>query len=122
MKLTRLIFILAVLVVTLAACTAPSAPVQPAQAYPEPKEILNPTQPSVLYPGLRDGDRADWDLVLAMMINGEVAKIVMSADLQITLTLKDGRSLIAIQPNPESVTQALEICGEPCKTLEVITE
>lgn len=122
MKLTRLVLILATLAVILAACKAPGTSDQPGEAYPAPKEILAPTLPAVLYPDLKDGERADWSLFLSMMLNGEVAKIVKSADLQITLTLKDGRTLIATQPNPEAVTQALENCGEPCKTIEVITE
>jgi hypothetical protein len=120
MKFIQMLFTLLVVVMVAAACSPRSATQAPAEAYPPPEERM-PTSPSVLYPDYQDGDRVDWDLYMAMLFNGEVVKVVEAADLKITFTLRDGRSLVTYQPAAGELQNAIQACGEKCKSIEIVT-
>lgn len=74
----------------------------------------------MLYPDFQDGAQVEWDPFLAMLFNGEVIKVVQSADLKVTFTLRDGRSLITMQPAEGELQNILASCGEICKNIEVV--
>ncbi len=95
--------------------------------YPAPliEEIATSTaRPTVppgqaMYPEIENNTNINWFQAEAMVLNGEVAKIVLLQDLNVQLMLKDGRLLNSIQPAADSVTQTIEACGELCSATEV---
>lgn len=118
MKFFQVLTALLLMLIIGAACSPRGE--APTESYPPP-EVKVPTKPSVLYPDFRDGDQVDWDLFMAMMFNGEVVKVVQAADLKITFSLQDGRSLVTYQPAAGELQSAIQACGEMCKTIEVVT-
>jgi hypothetical protein len=61
-------------------------------------------------------------MVMAMIQNGEVAKVVQTHERKLFVTLKDGRSFISWEPNFDDVLNIIQDCGEPCKDIAVATE
>lgn len=138
----RLITILSFLaLIILAACTTPTPAVsteQPAgespnapaatatpEAYPSPAEQAVVTEePQVasgqaLYPEPQSGDTVNWSQTVAMMNNGEVAQVLKSNTLELTLSLKDGRSLVTFEPQDGELQIAIDRCGDTCASIEV---
>ncbi len=141
MKLRLLI--LFSLLTLLAACvtpasptaSAPSAPAyppaqpagaypaaQPSGAYPAAAEPTAVAKPGVLYPDLGDGAEVVWDRAIAMISNNEVTKVMQTHDLKVFLTLKDGRTLVTVEPKIDEIINYLKLCGDPCKNIAVATE
>lgn len=101
-------------------------------AYPEPEQAATqppaaptakPTAPvpsgSALYPNITDGSDVQWVQVQAMALNGEIAKIIVFQSTEVTVMLKDGRSLRSIV-NLVSDAQSLVVsCGAPCQDIVV---
>jgi flagellar basal body L-ring protein FlgH len=101
---------------------AATAPVQnQEQAYPQPQsqESVQQAQPApeVLYPDIAGGGEVTWQQAKAMILNGEVAKVVESQDT-VTLTLKDGRVLVT-RPTQGTPAEIIESCGAPCQNIEL---
>ena len=96
------------------------------QEYPYPGQDVMPqvtlTYPPVMYPDAKDGDEIYWGMVMAMIQNGEVAKVVQTHERKLFVTLKDGRSFISWEPNVDDVLNIIQDCGEPCKDIAVATE
>lgn len=137
----RLISIISLLVVlALAACSSstpaasteqptiepqtPPTEAAPAEAYPSPAEQVVTEAPQVpagqpLYPGPQSGDTVLWAQAVAMISNGEVNQILRSQNLELTLNLKDGRSLLTIEPSEGELQIVLENCGDVCAGIEV---
>lgn len=96
------------------------------QEYPYPGQDVMPqvtlTYPPVMYPDAKDGDEIYWGMVMAMIQNGEVAKVVQTHERKLFVTLKDGRSFISWEPNIDDVLNIIQDCGEPCKDIAVATE
>jgi hypothetical protein len=81
--------------------------------------MTGPGSASVLYPDPQSGDNVLWTQAEAMILNGEVAKITRDGELQITIDLKDGRSLIVKGTSEKIVQQLLESCGDTCKNIQL---
>jgi hypothetical protein len=102
----------------------------PGEEYPAPliEEIATETpRPTVLpgqamYPEIESNTPINWFQAEAMILNGEVAKVVLLQDLNFQLMLKDGRLLNSIQPGADSIPQTIEACGELCSATEVVQE
>ncbi|MBN1149212.1 MAG: hypothetical protein JXA78_18270 [Anaerolineales bacterium] len=134
MKIRRLLSLTLFLAVVLSSCqtkepvaTEIPYPVQdmPALLYPYPAPGLMPgdiQNPGLLYPQAGDGCEVHWGMVLGMMWNGEVTKIVLTADQKVLVTLKDGRAWTSWQPEVDGVLKAIEECGDVCKDILVETE
>ena len=135
MKTPLLFALFFLLILSLTACQQAPAPTAapeqqiPTQSiqetYPPPEAM--PTQPvpgsgGVLYPNLQDGDLANWDQAMAMILNLEVKQVTQTHDQQVTLLLKDGRMLITREPSIDEVFKVIEQCGDPCKEIVVATE
>lgn len=125
--------------------TAAEAPLPPAEAYPQPYPLqtydpyLAPAVPypaaypsinaplttgegAGLYPAAQDGAEVIWHQAVAMILNGEVLQVMQTHELKVYLTLKDGRTLLSIEPKIDEVMRVIETCGEPCKDILVATE
>lgn len=95
-------------------------------AYPAPVGV-NPTVPGpgsaeFLYPEIASGEFVSWEAAVAMILNGEVTRLAQNHLLQVTLDLKDGRSLVAVEPNMDDVMKVVEQCGDLCKDIPLMTE
>lgn len=98
-------------------------PAQDVGVYPPPTEVMTPTEiPAVMYPGVADGEQIYWSMATAMILNNEVAKVVQTGDRKVTITLKDGRSMVAVEPVIDEVIRVIEVCGELCAAIVVETE
>ncbi len=138
MKTRWLLWLSMCLVVILAACQKNVVTTQPegtgaypppgqetpsgTQAYPAPKQPASQTNPSALYPAAKDGDTVTWDQAVAMLQNGEVAKVTQSQSLKVILSLKDGRSLNTTEPSFDDVVKVIAACGDKCKDIVVTNE
>ena len=86
-------------------------------AYPDPG-----AQSAGLYPGIQDGAEVMWEQAVSMIMYGEVAQVMQTHELKVTLMLKDGRSFTAIEPQIDDVLKVIEQCGDACKDIAVATE
>lgn len=110
--------------------TNPAPTVEPVP-YPEPGNTDSQPQPptleptafvptgSALYPDIADGNDARWVQVQAMALNGEVAKLIVFETTQVTVILKDGRSLRSVVDNLSVPAAMVEGCGEICKEIVI---
>lgn len=139
----RLTIILSLLALSvLAACTSPTpavtteqpsgevqtAPTEPApaEAYPQsaqqPVAVTEAPQAATgqaLYPEPQSGDSVTWSQAVAMLNNAEITQIMKSASLELTLSLKDGRSLVTNEPGDGELQIVLDKCGDVCSGIEV---
>ena len=103
------------------------APPQPrGQGYPYPGQGAPPesvpVQPAMVYPDMKDGDQIIWPQVFGLLLSGEVTKVAQAEDLQVFLTLKDGRTFVTQQPSVDEILRMIESCGEACKDVLVETK
>lgn len=90
------------------------------ESYPAPQqEQLVVEQVNVLYPDVQTGTEVTWSQAYGMLFNGEISQILQANAEKVTLVLKDGRSLVAVQPAAGDITRAIEACGEPCAAIQV---
>jgi hypothetical protein len=91
-------------------------------AYPAVATPLVPLPGAGLYPAVQDGAEVMWPQAAAMILNQEVAQVMQTHDLKVYLTLKDGRTLLAFEPEIDEVLRIIEFCGDPCKKILIATE
>ncbi len=75
-----------------------------------------------IYPGMADGEAIQWTQIEAMAFNSEIARIVLSDTLAITVTLKDGRSFTSELPGTGFETALIQACAEACKDIELVSK
>ena len=100
------------------------APGQP-YPYPYPGPYSAPPllpNPEILYPDMDDGAEVIWFHAIAMLNNGEVTEVLQTHDLKVFITLKDGRTLVTVEPEIDTIFKEIENCGEKCKDIVVATE
>ena len=149
---TRIIIlaILFILALTVSACqsaatatSTPTAAVTQAleqTAYPQPYPLAtsdpylapaeqNPSaypvpgaQSASLYPGIQDGTEVMWEQAVSVIMNDEVAQVMQTHELKVYLTLKDGRTLVTVEPEIDEVNRIIKDCGAPCKDILIATE
>lgn len=92
-------------------------------SYPAPG-VAAPTSPPSLdsqaaggaaYPAPGQPEEIGWSSAQTRIMNGEVSGVVQTQSLQVTLTLKDGRTMVTTEPALDDVFKALDQCGDPCK-------
>ncbi len=89
-------------------------------AYPPPLDI--PVLSAGLYPYFQDNDEVEWWHAQALIMNGEVERVVQTHALKVTLLLKDGRALVTVEPEIDEVLEVIKLCGEKCVDIVVATE
>jgi hypothetical protein len=57
-----------------------------------------------------------------MILNGEVTQVMQTHELKVYLTLKDGRTLLAFEPQIDEVMKVIQSCGDPCSKILIATE
>jgi hypothetical protein len=88
-------------------------------AYPGPNLGA---QAMTFYPALKDGDKIEWDQVAGALYSGQVESVAQAHDLQVTLKLKDGRTLVSTEPAIDDIINMVKQCGDPCKDIRIATE
>ncbi|MEJ2749725.1 MAG: DUF333 domain-containing protein [Anaerolineae bacterium] len=63
-----------------------------------------------------------WERAADLIRNGLVDAVSQTHALEVTLNLKDGRSLTTIEPQIDDVFQVINECGEPCSNMIIATE
>ncbi len=81
-----------------------------------------PASSADVYPELKDGDEVDWSKVVGIIMSGQVSKVVQTHDLKVYLTLKDGRTIVSVEPVIDELMGLIDYCGDPCKDILVATE
>lgn len=141
MKTLFRVMILILVTLAASACQADGAPPQTAEpnTAPPTEEVLTvdpaaypaypmlPVDESVvegegLYPFLMDGDMITWAQTVTLIQSQQVTTVVQSHDLSLLVTLVDGRSLLAQQPEIDAVLEVIRDCGDPCKNIAVASE
>jgi hypothetical protein len=101
-------------------------PVEYPAVEPNPNEYPSPQDQSIemgiVYPELKDGDSFDWTRIYGPLESGQVEKVQQTHDLKVYLTLKDGRTLMTVEPAIDEILKLIQTCGEPCKEIRVATE
>jgi len=88
------------------------------RAYPSPLELVAPNP----YPAPEGSEEVSWEQAQTLIMSGEVEQVYQTVSRQVILTLKDGRVLVADQPEMNAVFAVVENCGEPCFDIRKITE
>jgi hypothetical protein len=101
---------------------------QDSGAYPEVGATASPIAQSLVaqtepvYPDLNDGAEVAWPQVQGIIFSGQVAKVGQTHDLNVYLTLKDGRTFKTVEPAIDDVLKLIQACGDLCKEIRVATQ
>jgi hypothetical protein len=103
-----------------AGATVPPAAAQ--EAYPSPvaQSLVAQTEP--VYPDLKDGAEVQWSQVQSIVFSGQVVRIGQTHDLNVYLTLKDGRTLKAVEPAIDDILKLVKACGTLCQGIKFATQ
>ncbi len=71
---------------------------------------------------IEDGAVVDWDTAVEILNTGEVEAAFQTHSLDVTLMLKDGRSIDTVEPGIDDIFDAIDACGTPCQTIAIATE
>lgn len=63
-----------------------------------------------------------WSDAEAAIMAGKVREVVQLHSLKVTLTLKDGQTLVTIEPIIDEVFRVIERCGKKCSDIVLATE
>lgn len=113
---------------------ATEAPAAQETSYPQPGEV-NTAYPEAgayppaavemtitLYPDLGDGAEITWEQAMGLIGTGQVTQVMQSHDLKVYLTLKDGRTLVSVEPVIDDIIRLIQECGDFCKDIKIATE
>jgi hypothetical protein len=79
-----------------------------------------PEQPE--FPTLDDTPLIEWEEALDWLYAGEVTRVIQTHNLDVYLTLEDGRSLRTVEPYIDAIFEEITACGAPCSDIVVATE
>ena len=63
-----------------------------------------------------------WDEAIRILNSGEVEQAFQTHSLDITLILKDGKSIKTKEPHIDDILDEIDKCGNVCKDIAVATE
>jgi hypothetical protein len=99
-----------------------SKPALAAEAYPAPAAQSLVAQLEPVLPELKDGAEVAWSQVKEIVFSGQVVKIGQTYDLNVTLTLKDGRKFKTVEPGIDDILKLVQACGTLCQDIKVATK
>jgi hypothetical protein len=105
---------------------ATQAPISVPQTYPAPSATVpeaavtqaGAATSNETYPNIKSGDTISWEAVVTLLNGGQVTKIAMTPDLKLSVSDKNGRTLVSIANSADEVQKAIDSCGEKCKGVE----
>jgi hypothetical protein len=92
------------------------------QSYPAPAAKPLVAQLEPVYPDLKDGSEVQWSQVQSIVFSGQVTKIGQTHDLNVYITLKDGRTFKVVEPAIDDILKLVQQCGDLCKDIKVATQ
>ena len=99
-----------------------TAPAAAPMAYPSPAAQSLVAKIDPVYPELKDGAEVAWSQVKDIVFSGQVVKIGQTHDLNVYLTLKDGRTFKTVEPEIDDILKLVQACGTLCKDILVATQ
>ncbi len=95
------------------------APANPtAASYPVPSSSVTPAVGA--YPSPQSGSSTiAWTDAEQYILNGDVTQIVQTKSLDVTLTLKNGKTIKTTAPAADAVNKAMTSCGNLCQNTSV---
>ena len=82
--------------------------------------FLNPVdemQPSTEWP-----TDVDWPTAIEILHSGQVTEVNQAHNLEVKLILKDGTQIKTIEPVIDEIFIEIQLCGEMCSKIMMITE
>ena len=64
----------------------------------------------------------NWQTAVEILNTGQVTEAYQTHNLQVTLTLVDGRQIKTVEPSIDEIFREIEICGDICSNIILITE
>lgn len=77
---------------------------------------------SATVPEFEDGATLEWDQALVVLNSGDVDMVFQTHDLDVTLTMNDGRQLHTVEPSIDAIFAEIDACGAPCADIVLVTE
>jgi hypothetical protein len=64
----------------------------------------------------------EWSEAIEILNSGQVAQVFQSHSLEVILTLEDGSQIKTIEPSIDEIFKEIELCGEICAEIILVTE
>ena len=64
----------------------------------------------------------EWSEAIEILNSGQVVQVFQSHSLEVILTLENGSQIKTIEPIIDEIFNEIELCGEPCSEMILITE
>ena len=64
----------------------------------------------------------EWSEAIEILNSGQIVQVFQSHSLVVILTLENGSQIKTIEPIIDEVFNEIELCGEPCSEMILITE
>jgi|GEM_PF-1054586 len=93
-----------------------------AVAYPGPTAPALAARSDPVVPELKTGAEVKWEQVKEIVFSGQVVQVSQTHALKVTITLKDGRKLVTVEPGIDEIIKLVRECGELCKDIRIATE
>lgn len=71
---------------------------------------------------IETGSTVEWKTAVAILNTGEVEMAIQAHSLDVTLELKDGRSIHTVEPAIDDILAEITACGDPCSRMAIATE
>jgi len=63
-----------------------------------------------------------WEVAVRILRSGKVVGVMQSHNLIVSLTLRDGTSIMTVETSIDVIGQEIFLCGDPCKDIRYGTE
>ncbi len=130
-----LLFIGLILAIILAACQPAKSTVHTpiettassstSQLYPAPNQPSSQNAESTSYPEPPANAQAttiSWSDAQAMVTSLQIAKVIQSKSLEVTLYTKDARIFKTTEPALDDIIKVIQQCGADCKVIKVVNQ
>ena len=79
--------------------------------------LADEPKPSTSWP-----DEVDWSTAIKILRSGQVSEVIQSHNLEVLMNLDDGNQIKTIEPAIDQVFKEIDICGDICSDILLITE
>jgi hypothetical protein len=67
-------------------------------------------------------DEVDWPTAIEIINSGQVTEVIQLHNLEVKLTLEEGIQIKTIEPVIDEIFIEIELCGDICSDIQLITE
>jgi hypothetical protein len=72
--------------------------------------------------GEKENEVMNWDQAVSLILLGKVKQVVQFHDLTVILVLDDETMIETAQPEIDEVIRVIDLCGEKCAEITILTE